>query len=411
MNLSLVEQHASVAAFLWTRREGAVRAPHYTLATLCDLDERLEAHLDGLRVAGDTGWEVAREAASDEDEAGAVFVAAALALGRRDVRGLAGLLDLVAEAPERQRELIAAMGWAPWGEVGPLLPGFFDGRCPPLLWRLGLAACGAHRRDPGGPLGQALYAEDAGVRARALRLCGELGRGDVGRELGAALGDADEGCRFWATWTAALLGDARMAEALWPFASGGGAQAERAIGVALRVLPPAAGLGWIEPLSARPGGVRMACVGAAAIGDATMVPWLLEVAKQPEYARIAGWAIRGITGIVIAGALAGKEPEGFSAGPSEDPKDERVELDPDEHLPWPALERLGRRCQEVVAGMARGTRYLEGKAITPEWAAAVLREGAQPARAGAAVEAALRGRRFPLFEVRAPGARQRGLLG
>ena len=89
------------------------------------------------------------------------------------------------------------------------------------------------------------------------------------------------------------------------------------------------GLSWIEPLSARPGGVRLACVAAAAIGDPSMVPWLLEVAKQPEHARIAAWAIRAITGVAIAGALAGKEPEGFSAGPSEDPKDERVALDPD----------------------------------------------------------------------------------
>jgi hypothetical protein len=57
----IVEQHAEEAAFLWLLRDAAVGAPHYDLKDLARLDERVEAHLDGLRIAGVEGWEICRE--------------------------------------------------------------------------------------------------------------------------------------------------------------------------------------------------------------------------------------------------------------------------------------------------------------------------------------------------------------
>src|SRR5512145_562956 len=53
----IVSQHAEEAAFLWTLRSRAVGEPHYAPKDLARLDERVEAHLDGLRVAGPIGWE------------------------------------------------------------------------------------------------------------------------------------------------------------------------------------------------------------------------------------------------------------------------------------------------------------------------------------------------------------------
>ncbi|MBU1535758.1 hypothetical protein KKF84_10585 [Myxococcota bacterium] len=48
-------------------RDGAVRDPHYDLKDLADLDNRLDAHIDGLGVAGNAGWEICREAMAWED--------------------------------------------------------------------------------------------------------------------------------------------------------------------------------------------------------------------------------------------------------------------------------------------------------------------------------------------------------
>ena len=49
----VVSQHAEEAASLWLLRSDALRAPHYVLKGIAKLDGQVEAHLDGLRVAGE----------------------------------------------------------------------------------------------------------------------------------------------------------------------------------------------------------------------------------------------------------------------------------------------------------------------------------------------------------------------
>ena len=48
----IVSQHVEESAFLWLLRSNAIHQPHYGLKALAKLDNRVEAHLDGLRVAG-----------------------------------------------------------------------------------------------------------------------------------------------------------------------------------------------------------------------------------------------------------------------------------------------------------------------------------------------------------------------
>ena len=57
----IIEQHAEEASFLWLLRDSAVNESHYSLSDLANLDNRVEAHLDGLRIAGDEGWETCKE--------------------------------------------------------------------------------------------------------------------------------------------------------------------------------------------------------------------------------------------------------------------------------------------------------------------------------------------------------------
>jgi hypothetical protein len=57
----VVSQHAEEASFLWLLRHAAVSRPHYSLADLSKLDNRVEAHLDGLRIAGESGWKLVQE--------------------------------------------------------------------------------------------------------------------------------------------------------------------------------------------------------------------------------------------------------------------------------------------------------------------------------------------------------------
>ena len=74
----IVRQHAEMAAFLWTVYDHHMlhpdENPEMDDVRLARLVERLEAHLDGLRVAGDTGLEIAKGRYAEFPEAGELFV-------------------------------------------------------------------------------------------------------------------------------------------------------------------------------------------------------------------------------------------------------------------------------------------------------------------------------------------------
>lgn len=401
------EQHALEAAMLWSTRDAAARDAAHDLASLSNLDERVEANLDGLRLADNAGVACAR-AALDGGEDGEVFVATILAVERGDLRAVAHVLDLVGEDPALGRGVVGALGWVGLEHVQRILAGLLDGRCPPSLHYLGIAACAAHRHDPGAALGYAAVAADPRLKACALAAAGELGRSDLLPELRAELGAADESCRFAAAWAGAILGDPAAARALSEIAAGGGEHAAAACDLAMRHADPASAPAFLEHLARDPRGRPAAIAGAAALGDPAAAPWLLELMQDPPSARGAGAAFTAITGVDLAGdKLAGKAPEGFRAGPSDDPADPDVAMDPDESLPWPEAAALRGFWAREGGRFKRGTRYLLGQPMTPAWLHRVLRTGNQAIRAGVAVELCLREPRRPLFAVRAPAFRQR----
>jgi uncharacterized protein (TIGR02270 family) len=48
----VIEKHLQELGFLWGQRRDALRSPDYRLPDVKRLDGRIEAHLDGLRIAG-----------------------------------------------------------------------------------------------------------------------------------------------------------------------------------------------------------------------------------------------------------------------------------------------------------------------------------------------------------------------
>jgi len=89
----IVRQHAEMAAFLWTVYDRHLlnpgENPDMDEERLERLVERLDAHLDGLRIAGEAGREIAEALYAEYPEAGELFV----------------LRMLVSGAPERIAEL------------------------------------------------------------------------------------------------------------------------------------------------------------------------------------------------------------------------------------------------------------------------------------------------------------------
>ena len=83
---------------------------------------------------------------------------------------------------------------------------------------------------------------------------------------------------------------------------------------------------------------------------------------------------------------------------------------PDLDLPWPDPALLQKWWDAHRGNFQSGTRYLLGQPIEPQALRQVLQTGRQRQRAAAALELALLQPGRPLFEVRAPGARQQHLL-
>ena len=179
----------------------------------------------------------------------------------------------------------------------------------------------------------------------------------------------------------------------------------------LRRMDMTAAHAWRQALAHNPDTMRLAVIGAGVVGDPVSVPWLIEQMTIPDLARGAGEAFTMITGVDIAYEdLEGEWPEGFEAGPTEDPEDENVHLDSDEDLPWPKPEAIYTWWRNHQGQCRPGTRYLLGKPMNPDWLRDILRNGRQRQRAAAALELALQHPEQPLFEVRAPGFRQQRLL-
>jgi len=147
--------------------------------------------------------------------------------------------------------------------------------------------------------------------------------------------------------------------------------------------------------------------GIGFTGDPAYIPMLIKQMENPELARAAGESISLITGLnLVAENLAGEQPEGFEAGPNDDPQDENTEMDLDEDLPWPDANLVSGWWEQHKGNFNVGSRYIDGKPVSPAQCNHVLKHGMQSHRSAAALELALSRADAPWFNTLAPGSWQ-----
>jgi uncharacterized protein (TIGR02270 family) len=412
VNLDVVARHADDAPFLWLLRDRAVAAPHYNLTDLAALDERVEAHLDGLRVADTDGWRLAEQRLK-WSEPGEVFAAGVLALNGGSRQQLERVLEAARKGIEVQRGLISAAGWIPWDSIRWLMEIWLAADCPTAC-RVALAAFAVHRQDPGPVLVHLACHADATVRGRALQAAAELGRADLLPIVLHAQTDRDEACRFFAAQTAALLGDRSQGTLgmLRDLAAVPGPYQERALLMAVRCLPPAEVRDWLRQLWQCPDTLRLAARGAGAFGDPALAGVLIELMEIESVARAAGEAFETITGADLKYLDLYQAPPRHQRREGEEGDDEELEvLDDDSDLVYPVADKIADwwRAEQHKFGM--GCRYLGGYPLERDNLLKVLRNGKQRQRAATALELALLEAGQPLFEVRARGNWQQWRLG
>jgi uncharacterized protein (TIGR02270 family) len=338
-----------------------------------------------------------------------------LALQRHDRAQIDRLLALIDVVPEAERAVVSAFGWASPATLRGFTATLLASADPLPRW-LGLAACAAHRVDPGAALDRALDAADARERGLALQSAGVLGRPDRRDACAAHLDDDDARCRWHAAAAVMLLrGSAAAAQALQGVALAPGAGVEREAALRLHMLctPPEAARQTVRELAADPARRRQAIQAAGWAGDLQALPWLLQQMEDPGLARAAGEAFALLTGADLAALdLEGSAPPDRHGQGPEAGEDDPVAMDDDESLPWPDVARVRAWWQAQGSRLdgGAGARCFMGAPVSAQSLLHVLRSGGQRQRAAAALLQVLGAPTGALFNVAAPAPRQQRLL-
>ncbi|MFT3858212.1 MAG: TIGR02270 family protein [Aquabacterium sp.] len=404
---NVIRQHLDEAEVLRHVRTSLVRAPHVELHRLQRLDERMAAHLDGLFVAGDAAAPMVT-AALASPTVGLVFVGTVLALQSRHAERLHALAAIAEAVPELEAGFLSGLGWVSAPDLQGAVRALLGSQTPRhRAW--GLQACAMHRVDPGPTLNRALEDADDQVRAVAWRVAGQMGRDDL--KAAAA--------------TAVRAGsiDAARALTLW----GGVDDVAREVllrvdeGQTLprlathRLLTLASSLDWgreqVRTLVTQAEGSakhkRRMLQMAGWLGDAQVVPWLIQNMADDVWARAAGEAWSLMTGADLAAlGLERPPPERVAAGPSDAPEDEDVAMDEDDGLPWPDVGKVQAWWRSHAGQFVAGHRFFAGATPTPAHCWQRLRSAGQRQRIMAAEHLCLLQRGGQLFPVAAPAWRQ-----
>jgi uncharacterized protein (TIGR02270 family) len=417
----IIEREAEDTGFLWLSRAHQVTAPNVRLIDLVRLDERVEAHVDALRIGGSRGWSLALTLLAS-GSAGAFFSAGVLCVESGDRAAFERIVEHGYEAA-RQAEapppgpaynpwsgMVSALAWVDGSHAARVIDWLLQAAQPRLRW-LAIAACGARRGMREGVLERALADADPLVRARAYRTIGELGHADVIAQIAPGFRDDDPECRFWSAWAAARMGAAEPLDVMAEIAWQGGPRAERALDLLLRRLDMAPANARLREFAQLPDRQRSQIRATGVIGDPIYIPWLIERMSELPTARLAGEAFSMITGVDLAYRdLDVRPPADFQSGPNDDLEDENVALEEDDRLPWPDPVKVGEWWTKNKGRFSSGTAYFLGQPkASADWLGA-LSDAFQRQRRAAALELAIRQPNRAMFEVRARGRLQRQLI-
>lgn len=370
---SIYQEHRDEAAALYDLRTRYLDDVTVPLDFLAEVDQRLEAHLDGIVLGGVEARAVCAEAGAGEP----------------------GLVNLAARGLIRSQQREPFLELIETVDLGD--PALRRGLADALEWELldGWASTADAALSPVGPAGKAVWARVAGVRrlpvaprlvailerhpevrADALWALGQLGDPSALPVVRAHIASPDPAVAQAAGIAALRL---RMPDATSRLAAGLGASPALALPFAL-----AAGEhGWSHLAALDDAVVEGDTVLALALtGDTRAVPALLTFLEVPRVAPAAAMALALLTG---AGPLDDIEVP-RPAAMSDDDEDTAVPLSADADLEAPGmvveLSRDPARWEALLAAhrWASGARYQLGEPASPEATLRALSCAALPRR-------------------------------
>ena len=392
------ECYADDAAFLWLLRTKAVDQPHYDRNAIAELDERIQAQLNGLMTAPEEAWSICESSLSLQ-QPGELFVASVIAFRSLEIRKIQIVVETGLSNASSFDALVAAMAWLPGRLVHSWIKKFLISKDMDHKY-LALAVCSSRREDPREYLDNILQRPDClaheKLYARALRLIGELKRFDLLPALRKGTLEENRAIKFWAYWSQILLGDKQLSMHMEPWVFEENPLQHTAIELCFRSLSVEIARDWISRLAKTPKNLRFAIHASTVLGDPQAINWLLIQMSKPALSRVAAEAFSTITGIDLEAhnLILEEIPELDNCLPDDGAKNEEFYIDDDEYLPFPDINKIAAVWQKYHQRFAFGHRYFMGQKLAysqqnNHYLQEIFNNGKQRHRSAAALEISL----------------------
>jgi len=282
----VVREHVEMAAFQWAQRDTLLHEDLPDMEVVGSIDQRLEANLDGIRIAGAAAWPFIIEAFESYPEKGELFVTAFHAIETEDAKRIEQAVCFARVAEDGARGLCGAFEWLPPARTRDLVRRWIHST-DPIRCEAAIAALIANRTDPGDLLHNLLSHNEASVRAAACLLAARLDRQDLAPALRAALGGPEVAVRNSAALALAQLGCRDGEEILRALVIAQEEKWEHPLRSLITVLPDKEVRQWLSGLNRSPETAVIAVRALGMFGERTLLPWLIQQMKLPSLAKAA----------------------------------------------------------------------------------------------------------------------------
>ena len=232
---SILLQHCEAISALFIQRNYMCTNPQVSLEKLGRIDERLQGNIEGILIAGKSGWNICLEQIEDSDTS-SIFCAGIIAINTKNETGLTNLLSLSEALATEIFGLSSSLEWVGESHQAERLNAMLvsDQRIQTII---GTAASTLLRVNLGDFLEGALNSEDIEFCAIALESAGILGRSDLLLKCQNRSSHETKIIKFQASYSATLLGSQNCLKQLGEFAIQPGPYQHKALNLLLKAIP------------------------------------------------------------------------------------------------------------------------------------------------------------------------------
>ncbi len=329
--LDILQEHFEELDFLWEQRERVVFAPDWTLSRLAELEERAEAHLDGLRIGLGHSVDIARPFLAGKEQSAATAAAFVfLAMERPELDD--DVLSAFARAGDARDGIRIALRHSPIERLRPGLTSLATAGDDPVRVAA-LDVLAFHRAPAPGGFLKLFAAPDPVMRASVYASAGRLGGPWSADVLQEALKSADGGVRRSALYASARLGLPGLAAACRS-AIARSSQPLPDVLEFLGVVAESEDIEFLKSVQAVRAHAPGALGGLGAAGDIAAVPAMLAALRDPGLVLPAGAAFVRITGATGIEASAPLPPPAGLTEEELDLHENIVPVDPERAELW-----------------------------------------------------------------------------